>query len=84
MPKKPITNSRRADTIEWLYVDTDGLPDEGVTLLIAELNEDSDEVILGYREGGQWWTQDDMFIDRPVYAYAEAPAKPAWRKGTEG
>lgn len=75
----------KTETITWHYLPE--LPDDNVTCLLAIDTEDTDEVVIGFREDGRWmkdvgdWVEP-LFLSKQednegVYAWAHAPAKPA-------
>jgi hypothetical protein len=57
----------------------DELPDEEVTLLLGLDSPDTDEVVLGYRDGGLWIRDSGQVIRQDVYAWAYAPVAPKKR-----
>jgi len=66
---------------EWHYLPE--LPDPDTTVLIATDNPDSDEILIGSYDSdhGDWWEDGSVMIEKPVYAWAYAPAKPAKKGG---
>jgi hypothetical protein len=44
-------------TIQWYSIDADGLPDEGLLVLIANAQA-NEPVWIGYIEDGEWYLAD--------------------------
>jgi hypothetical protein len=81
MLREPAADDGRR--IEWHYLPE--LPAPDTTVLIAVDHPGGDEVLVGYQEkDGSWWQipiEVDLFIEKPVYAWAPLPAKPPKKGG---
>jgi len=67
------------ETLIWNYVE-DSLPSVDTTCLIATDFDGSDEIEIAYYAGGGWFFPNGEAVTIPVFAWANAPAKPA-KKG---